>query len=81
MRKLPSLFFVLGPVVALQAFAPSASPAPGLDEIEAEVRARTEALVAAVGVFDWDAAITPEGPIPGPGKCLVVWQRIQGNWS
>jgi len=58
MKKLPCILFVLGPVLALQACAPSQPPAPTLDEIEAEVRARSEALVAAEEAFDWETAVT-----------------------
>jgi ketosteroid isomerase-like protein len=57
MRKLPSVLFVFGLLLALQACAPSEPPPPDLDEIEAEVRARTEALVAAEEAFDWETAV------------------------
>lgn len=58
MRKLLSLLVFLGPVLVLQACAPAEQPGLTLNEIEAEVRARTEALVAAEEAFDWETAVT-----------------------
>ena len=48
---------LLSAMVLLQACTPTEGPGPTLDEIEAEVRARSEAVVAAEMAFDWDAAI------------------------
>lgn len=45
-------------VVLPQACAPPEEPGRTLDEIEAEVRARAEALVAAEEAFDWETAVT-----------------------
>ncbi len=58
MRKPLSLLVLLGAVLVLQACAPAEQPGSTLDEIEAEVRARTEALVAAEEAFDWETAVT-----------------------
>ncbi len=58
MRKAQSLLVLLPLVLVSQACAPAEEPRPTLEEIEAEVRARTEALVAAEEVFDWETAVT-----------------------
>ena len=57
--RIPRSSVVLVPaVVILQACAPAPPPEPTLAEIEAQVRARSEALVAAEESFNWDLAVT-----------------------
>lgn len=58
MRNPLFLLLILISFLAFQACAPAEPPGPTLDEIEAEVRARGEALVAAEEAFDWETAVT-----------------------
>ena len=58
MRVIRSFTVLLPSVLLIQACAPPAEPGSTLDEIEAEVRARSEALVAAEEAFDWETAVT-----------------------
>ncbi|MCJ7627300.1 MAG: DUF4440 domain-containing protein [Longimicrobiales bacterium] len=58
MKHPAPLFFVLGSILLFQACTLAEPPGPTLDEIEAEVRARTGALVAAEEAFDWETAVT-----------------------
>ena len=52
------LAFFLAPILALQACAPAAEPGPTLEDIEAEVRVRSEALVAAEMAGEYQTAVT-----------------------
>ena len=58
MTKPHTPLLVLGSILLFQGCAPAEPAGPTLDEIEAEVRARTEALVAAEEAFDWETAVT-----------------------
>jgi ketosteroid isomerase-like protein len=58
MRNVRFLLLLILPVFMLQACGPSEPPGPTLDEIQAEVRARSEAVVAAEEAFDWETAVT-----------------------
>ena len=58
MRMPQSPLLVLGSVLFFQGCAPAEPPEPTLAEIEAEVRARSEAVVAAEEAFDWETAVT-----------------------
>ena len=70
MRKPPFLLLSLGPLLALPACAPSQPSGRNLGEIEAEVRVRSEAAVAAEEAFDWETAATFFAPdvIVQPGN-------------
>jgi ketosteroid isomerase-like protein len=52
------LAFFLAPILALQACAPAVEPGPTLEELEAEVRTRSEMVVAAEMAKEWERAVT-----------------------
>ena len=58
MRIPRSVFALLPIVLAFQVCAPPTTPGPTLADIEAAVRARSEAVVSAEEAFDWDVAVT-----------------------
>ena len=58
MRITRSFTVLLPSVLVIQACAPAAEPGPTLEELEAEVRARSEAVVTAEMTGDYATAVT-----------------------
>jgi ketosteroid isomerase-like protein len=76
-RVIRSFTVLLPSVLVIQACAPAAEPRPTLEELEAEVRARSEAVIAAEMAGDYETAVTffaPDAIIQMPNA-----PQIQGR--
>ena len=90
MRVIRSFTVLLPSVLVIQACAPAAEPGHTLEELEAEVRARSEAVVAAEMAGDYETAVTFFAPdaiiqvanapqIQGRDALLELYEAILGT--